>query len=100
MNLFRTQTLNIPCDHAYIFPWPFRSCRFDTGSRRLVEGELEDHGSMHNLPYINGDSERRVNMSLVGGQCLGFNIRGGSEYGVGIFVSKYVYNEVLTELGI
>ena len=68
-------------------------CRFDTSKRRIVEGHYDDHsaGRVSSLPFLNGSNERKVNLTVTTpNQFLGFNIRGGGEYGLGIFVSKSV----------
>ncbi len=54
-------------------------------------GDLEDQGTFHfptGLAFVDS-IERRIHM-LVGraDQYLGFNIRGGSEYGLAIYVSR------------
>ena len=66
--------------------------RYDTSTNRVVEGTYEDHGTFHHplgLSYVEGEIERRIHLNLShSNQFLGFNIRGGSEYGLGIYVSK------------
>ena len=60
----------------------------------MIEGKFETHGASHQPPGLRtgplqGVLERRINlMSAQQGQYLGFNIRGGSEYGLGIFITR------------
>ncbi len=69
------------------------SSRYDVTKNSIVRGEFEEHGVPHHpagLSYVDG-IERHINLAAGSrGQFLGFNIRGGSEYGLGIYVSKYV----------
>ena len=69
--------------------------RYDTAEDKVIEGEFEDHSTVHSpaaLPYVDGAVQRRVHLSIMNeGQFFGFNIRGGSEYGLGIYVSRYVF---------
>ena len=59
---------------------------------RIVEGNFEDHGMFHSPPGVNYTEIPDRSIALVSPkgshQFLGFNIRGGSEYGLGIYVSK------------
>ena len=68
--------------------------RYDTVQRMIVAGEFNDvdpyHAAMGGTRLLSGGDERRVIITLSSNRCIGFNIRGGMEYGVGIYVSKYV----------
>ena len=70
------------------------NCRFDTSLNYIVEGDFEEHGTYQNpvgLSFLDGVIERRIHLTTSKrNQHLGFNIRGGGEYGLGIYVSKYV----------
>ena len=67
--------------------------RYDTSMNRVIEGNLEDHGELHQpggLGYIDGIPDRWIHIHITHHkQFLGFNIRGGIEYGLGIYVSRY-----------
>ena len=71
--------------------WDIFIDRFDTSSGKIVEGEYEDHGTFHyptGLAFVDS-IDRKIHMLVSrADQYLGFNIRGGSEYGLCIFVSK------------
>lgn len=55
----------------------------------MVCGEFEKCGSVHYIKGLDMDvPERRV--TLVNNGVLGMNIRGGSEFGLGIYVSRSV----------
>lgn len=67
--------------------------RYDTERQEVVTGDMQEYNSpVSSLgPFLNGISERRVNLSVKRKELrdgLGFNIRGGSEFGLGIFVSR------------
>ena len=66
-------------------------CRFDVVQKRIVTGTLEEHGKFHStaaIAHVNGHVNRRVNlMCRREGEYLGFNIRGGREYALGVYVS-------------
>ena len=68
--------------------------RYDTVQRMIVAGEFNDvdpsHAAMGGTRLLSGGDERRVIITLSSNRCIGLNIRGGMEYGVGIYVSKYV----------
>ncbi|XP_022094398.1 uncharacterized protein LOC110981274 isoform X2 [Acanthaster planci] len=65
---------------------------FDTVRRKIVAGEFNDvdpsHAAMGGTRLLSGGDERRVIITPSPRRCIGFNIRGGMEYGVGIYVSK------------
>ncbi|XP_038070767.1 PDZ domain-containing protein 7-like [Patiria miniata] len=65
---------------------------FDTVRRKIVAGEFNDidpsHAAMGGTRLLSRGDERRVIITLSSRRCIGFNIRGGMEYGVGIYVSK------------
>ncbi|XP_064601311.1 PDZ domain-containing protein 7-like [Liolophura sinensis] len=66
---------------------------YDTEQQKIVTGDMQEYNSpVSSLgPFLNGISERRVNLSVKRKELrdgLGFNIRGGSEFGLGIFVSR------------
>ena len=66
--------------------------RYDTTMNRVIEGNLEDHGQIHHpagLSYTQSIPDRWVHIHLIHPkQFLGFNIRGGREYGLGVYVSR------------
>lgn len=56
----------------------------------MICGELEKFGSVHYIKGLDVDvAERRV--TLVNDGVLGLNIRGGAEFGLGIYVSRQVW---------
>lgn len=56
----------------------------------MICGELEKCGSVHYIKGLDVDvPERRV--TLVNDGVLGLNIRGGAEFGLGIYVSRQVW---------
>lgn len=65
---------------------------YDIDEGQMLEGSYEDHGTFHypaGLSFVDGVIERRIHLSLTKeNQFLGFNVRGGMEYGLGIYVSK------------
>ncbi|XP_033632980.1 PDZ domain-containing protein 7-like [Asterias rubens] len=65
---------------------------YDTVQRMIVAGEFNDvdpsHAAMGGTRLLSGGNERRVIITLSSNRCIGLNIRGGMEYGVGIYVSK------------
>ena len=65
--------------------------RFDVHDRKLVAGEFEECGLTHFIRGLDVDvPERRVNLKFGrNDKTLGFNVRGGKEYGLGIYISKY-----------
>lgn len=83
--------MGLPCKCVVFVKSAFHFCRLDTASGRIVEGEMESHGHVHapaGLAYLDG-VERRIHLVVHrADQFLGFNIRGGSEYGLCIYVSK------------
>ena len=57
---------------------------------RVIEGAMEDHGEIH-IPagLIHNLPDRWIHIHLLHPKhFLGFNIRGGREYGLGIYVSR------------
>lgn len=69
----------------------FIHCRYDVNERKLIKGKLEDMGSNPDLRalYKERTQERKINMKMTKkGGTMGFNVRGGGEYGLGIYVSK------------
>lgn len=66
--------------------------RFDITNQTLVDGDFTPHGALHypkDMTAENGIKQGRVNLTATKqNQFLGLNIRGGSEYGLGIYVSK------------
>ncbi|XP_064631719.1 uncharacterized protein LOC135490004 [Lineus longissimus] len=65
---------------------------YDTSMGSIIEGQFDDsftNGFTSGMPMLNGLTERRVNLTINSeDDFLGFNIRGGSEYGLGVYVSK------------
>ncbi|CAH1783941.1 unnamed protein product [Owenia fusiformis] len=64
---------------------------YDTAQKKIVEGDFEEHGIIHSpaSKFLHGYDEKHVNLTVTGGTSfLGFNVRGGSEYGVGLYVSR------------
>ena len=65
--------------------------RFDVVQKCIVAGTLEEHGQFHTtiaIGYLEGHVNRHVNLTCRHeGEYLGFNIRGGCEYALGIYVS-------------
>ncbi|XP_022339802.2 PDZ domain-containing protein 7-like isoform X3 [Crassostrea virginica] len=60
---------------------------FDHEKKTVICGELEKCGSVHYIKGLDVDvPERRV--TLVNDGVLGLNIRGGAEFGLGIYVSS------------
>ena len=52
---------------------------------------MEEHGNFHHAVGLGLEgNERRLNLTSGKSGSLGFNIRGGGEYGLGIYVSKSV----------
>lgn len=58
--------------------------------RKLISGEFEECGISHHIRGLDVDvPERRINLKFGrSDKTLGFNIRGGREYGLGIYVSR------------
>ncbi|KAL3864570.1 hypothetical protein ACJMK2_006236 [Sinanodonta woodiana] len=63
---------------------------YDVHKGQIIAGDFEECGVMHYIRGLDVDiSERRVNLKYARREkTLGFNIRGGSEYGLGIYISK------------
>ncbi|XP_052773192.1 uncharacterized protein LOC128212016 isoform X2 [Mya arenaria] len=63
---------------------------FDVHEGRLISGEFEECGISHHIRGLDVDvPERRINLTFPrGDRRMGFNIRGGREFGLGIYVSK------------
>ena len=65
--------------------------RFDVIQNRIVTGMLEEHGKFNStaaIAHAEGHINRRINLTCRReGEYLGFNIRGGREYALGIYVS-------------
>ncbi|XP_033756926.1 uncharacterized protein LOC117339451 isoform X2 [Pecten maximus] len=63
---------------------------YNSHTRLLMEGEYEDGGGSGYIRGLDADfPERRLTLSLSDRHKeLGFNIRGGMEYGIGIYISK------------
>ncbi|KAK3589729.1 hypothetical protein CHS0354_021048 [Potamilus streckersoni] len=63
---------------------------YDVHEEQIISGDFEECGVMHYIRGLDVDiSERRVNLKYARREkTLGFNIRGGSEYGLGIYISK------------
>lgn len=60
----------------------------------MVCGEFEKCGSVHYIKGLDMDvPERRV--TLVNNGILGMNIRGGSEFGLGVYVSRSVITSAI-----
>ena len=64
--------------------------RLDCQTRKLTQGDYEEYGSANFFRGIDVDiPERCITLSNVtDDEDLGFNIRGGNEYRLGIYVSK------------
>lgn len=64
--------------------------RYDVHDKRLISGEFQECGHSHNIRGLEVDiPERRINLKFgKTDRTLGFNIRGGREYDLGIYVSK------------
>ena len=85
--IFRLKTFNLI---AFWLP----CYRYDVHQRRLVRGDpaaqhvLELPGSMG---LVSGH-ERKINLNkpTKNRPHLGFNVRGGAEFGLGIYVSRYL----------
>ncbi|XP_060069538.1 uncharacterized protein LOC132549609 [Ylistrum balloti] len=63
---------------------------YNSHTRLLMEGEYEEGGGTGYIRGLDADfPERRLTLSISGRHKeLGFNIRGGMEYGIGIYISK------------
>lgn len=62
-------------------------CRVDLIHRRMV---VEESGRTPSEDGSDGALRRIVHLFTTSEDyCLGFNIRGGKEFGLGIYVSKY-----------
>ncbi|XP_069140094.1 PDZ domain-containing protein 7-like isoform X2 [Argopecten irradians] len=63
---------------------------YNSHTRLLMEGEYEDGGGTGYIRGLDADfPERRLTLSISDRHKeLGFNIRGGVEYGIGIYISK------------
>lgn len=62
-------------------------CRVDLIHRRMV---VEESGHTPSEVSSDGALRRIVHLYTTSDDyCLGFNIRGGKEFGLGIYVSKY-----------
>ena len=62
-------------------------CRVDLIHRRMV---VEESGRTPSEASSDGALRRIVHLFTTSDDyCLGFNIRGGKEFGLGIYVSKY-----------
>lgn len=62
-------------------------CRVDLIHRRMV---VEENGRTPSEVSADGALRRIVHLYTTSDDyCLGFNIRGGKEFGLGIYVSKY-----------
>lgn len=63
---------------------------FDVQKKRIIKGEFEECGILHNIRGLDVDlPERRVSLKFEKThRTLGFNVRGGKEYGVGIYISR------------
>ena len=63
--------------------------------KKILDGDTIDNQKVHDNPaglgYVDG-VDRRINLAVSSkdGQVLGFNIRGGSEFGLGIYISRYI----------
>ena len=66
------------------------TCRYDVNERMIVDGHFEEHGNTHHPVGLGlQGNEKRIHLTMEKSrQSLGFNIRGGAEYGLGIYVSK------------
>ena len=66
------------------------SYRIDTAKHKKISGDYkEEQSRMTGTRPLTGEDERRVILQLSDShRFIGFNIRGGSEYGLGIYVSK------------
>ena len=67
--------------------------RYDVHDKKLISGDFEECGMTHFIRGLDVDvPERRINLKFgKNDKTLGFNVRGGKEYGLGIYVSKYEY---------
>ncbi|XP_013408158.1 whirlin isoform X2 [Lingula anatina] len=76
---------------------------FDTNEHKIVDGQFFPHGSLH-IPLDSQQSDngvKKVNLTTTKrGEFIGINIRGGSEYGLGIYVSKVDPGGLAEEKGI
>ncbi|XP_045189778.2 uncharacterized protein LOC123547069 isoform X2 [Mercenaria mercenaria] len=63
---------------------------YDIHDKKLISGEFEECGISHSIRGLDVEvPERRINLKFgKANRGLGFNIRGGREYGLGIYVSK------------
>nr|XP_002739893.2 PREDICTED: uncharacterized protein LOC100375241 [Saccoglossus kowalevskii] len=66
---------------------------YDTLRKTIVKDQRKDENrppapNKSHLHMLSGTGERRVHLNVGDNQLLGLNIRGGSEYGLGIYVSR------------
>ncbi|XP_060553441.1 PDZ domain-containing protein 7-like isoform X3 [Ruditapes philippinarum] len=63
---------------------------YDIHDKKLISGEFEECGISHSIRGLDVEvPERRISLKFgKANRGLGFNIRGGREYGLGIYVSK------------
>ncbi|XP_071947204.1 uncharacterized protein [Antedon mediterranea] len=66
---------------------------YDTVERTITDNDEQCESTpprfnMSGTRMLQDAGERRVIIKLYPGQCIGFNLRGGSEYSLGIYVSK------------
>lgn len=63
---------------------------YDVHNKKLMSGEFEECGISHNIRGLQVEvPERRINLKFgKANRSLGFNIRGGREFSLGIYVSK------------
>lgn len=73
--------------YSYVFCKNVIVCRVDLIHRRMV---VEESGHTPSEVSSDGALRRIVHLYTTSDDyCLGFNIRGGKEFGLGIYVSKY-----------
>ncbi|KAH3708217.1 uncharacterized protein LOC127857219 [Dreissena polymorpha] len=75
---------------------------YDVHDRRIISGDFEECGISNHIRGLDVDvPERRINLKFgPADRTLGFNIRGGREYGLGIYVSKLDRNGLADKNGV
>ena len=86
--------ISVPLDDKRCLPPMLCPCpRVDVVNRRLV---VEKSGSTPSESGSEDGLRRIVHLYTTSDDyCLGFNVRGGREFGLGIYVSKYGHSCVL-----
>ncbi|KAL4231085.1 PDZ domain containing [Mactra antiquata] len=75
---------------------------YDVQSKAIISGDFEECGISNHIRGLDVDvPERRVNLKFgKTNKGLGFNVRGGREYGLGIYVSKVDTNGLAETNGV